>query len=284
MGAAAALLTLAAIGLVLSGDRPADESASPRIAAAGLPRIATAVTTRLPERPAGRQGVPTQKAIENARAFARDREGIVAFAIGNGRDLAAQKLGSRRFVSASVVKALLLAAELDRLRRDSLPLDAETRGLLTAMITISDNDAADAIYGRVGDEGLVDVARRAGMKRFQVAGYWGNAEITARDMVAFGGRLDPLLRGPHEGFANALLSDIAPEQRWGVPRAVGVRWRVRFKGGWRTTELGALAHQFARLDRDRGALSLAVLTDGQPSHDYATETIEGLASRLLAER
>ena len=47
------------------------------------------------------------------------------------------------------------------------------------MITISDNDAADAIYDRVGDAGLIAVAERAGMTRFTVAGYWGNAQIAA---------------------------------------------------------------------------------------------------------
>ncbi len=174
-------------------------------------------------------------------------------------------------------------AELDRLEEQDLPLDPTTRGLLTQMITVSDNAAADAIYGRVGDAGLRTVARQAEMRDFTVEGYWANAQITADDMTQFADNLDDLVKGPHEDFANELLRSIAPYQRWGIPTAVGERWRVRVKGGWRTTDTGALAHQFARLDRDRGSLSMAILTDGQPSHEYATETIQGLAARLLKE-
>ena len=45
----------------------------------------------------------------------------------------------RRFSSASVSKALLLAAELRRLQSEGLPLDDETKALLEPMITYSDN-------------------------------------------------------------------------------------------------------------------------------------------------
>jgi hypothetical protein len=44
-------------------------------------------------------------------------------------------------------------------------------------------------------------------------------------------------------------------------------------------------HQAAEL-RERGGpreLSLAILTDEQPSHDYGVETLEGVAARLLEE-
>ena len=62
------------------------------------------------------------------------------------------------FSSASVSKALLLAAELRRLRDDGAPLDDATRSLLESMITYSDNDAASAVYARVGDAGMTEVA------------------------------------------------------------------------------------------------------------------------------
>ena len=43
------------------------------------------------------------------------------------------------------------------------------------MIHVSDNDAATQAYDFVGDPGLYDVANRAGMRNFSVAGFWGNA-------------------------------------------------------------------------------------------------------------
>jgi hypothetical protein len=231
----------------------------------------------------GDPATPSPAGVEAANRFAATRAGVVAFSIIGSDGERNQRAGDRPFVSASVVKAPLLVAELDRLERGDLPLDGTTRDLLSRMITVSDNGAADAIYGRVGDAGLIAVAKAAGMRDFTVEGYWANAQITANDMARFARNLDALLKGPHRDYANELLRNIAPYQRWGVPTAVGERWQVRFKGGWRTTELGALAHQVARLDRDGESLSLAVLTDGQTSHEYATETIQGITARLLAE-
>jgi hypothetical protein len=222
--------------------------------------------------------------MRHAWRFARKRGGLVSFAVvcSDGR-LRGRDAG-RRYVSASLVKAMLLAAELRRVRRAGLPLDEGTAATLRAMITYSDNDAADTIYYRVGDPGLFDVARRARMRSFTVAGYWANARITAADMARFFSSLDEQLAGPHRAFALGLLGSVISEQRWGIPAATGKRWAVRFKGGWRSTELGALVHQAAELrDGDR-SLALAILTDGQPSQEHAIETIRGITERLLGNQ
>jgi hypothetical protein len=189
--------------------------------------------------------------------------------------------GDQPYTSASVVKALLLAAELRRLEAEGAPLDATTQGKLRAMIAYSDNDAADAIYYRVGDAGLMTVAARAGMESFSVAGYWASAQITAEDMARLFARLDRVFHGPHSEFGKGLLGSVIEEQRWGIPAAAGRSWNVRFKGGWRSTELGELAHQAAELQRDGERISIAVLTDAQPSQTYAQETVRGVAERLL---
>ena len=162
--------------------------------------------------------------------------------------------GERAYVSASVVKALLLAAELERRETGGLPLDGTTRALLTRMITLSDNEAADEIYERVGDAGLYEVAGRTGMKGFSVAGYWANAQITAEDMARFMWRLDDVLDGPDREFGLGLLGSITETQRWGIPEGAGREWDVRFKGGWRTTEMGELVHQAAELRNEHSAL------------------------------
>jgi len=280
---AAVIVPLAAASIALGGaaldagrERTGAERSRSASAAAAAPNSAIGGGGR-------RVALPTNDAIDSARRFAESRAGIVSFAVIDRSGHLYDRLGDRQFVSASVVKAPLLIAELDRLERDGLPLDAATRSTLTSMITVSDNAAADEIYYRVGDAGLAKVAAQAGMKHFSVSGYWANAQITAADMARFGRSLDDLLDGPHEEFANSLLRRIADYQRWGIPAAVGESWRVRFKGGWRTTELGALNHQFAQLDRDHDRLSLAVLSDGQVSHEYGTETVRGIAERVLKE-
>jgi hypothetical protein len=188
---------------------------------------------------------------------------------------------SRRYVSASVVKAMLLAAEMRRLRRERLPLDPASQDTLRAMITYSDNAAADVIYQRVGDAGLLDVARSAGMKRFTVFGHWANAQITAADMARCFARLPRLLAGPHRKWAMGLLASVVEEQRWGLPKAAGRGWSVFFKGGWRATGRGELVHQVGLLRIGGERVVIAVLTDGQPSREYAIHTVRGVAERLL---
>jgi beta-lactamase class A len=179
---------------------------------------------------------------------------------------------------------MLLAAELRRLRAGHDPLDASSRATLDAMITLSDNRAADSTYYRVGDDGLTEVARRAGMRNFEVSGYWANAQVTAADQARFFHRLHRNLIGRYRSFANGLLADITGSQRWGIFAGVGPGWRVQSKGGWRSTELGGLVHQAARIERRRGSggqIGVAILTDAQPSQDYAVDTIAGVTRRLF---
>jgi beta-lactamase class A len=220
--------------------------------------------------------------MRDAWGFARRRGGQVSIAVVDTWGRVRGRDGGRRYVSASVVKALLLAAELRRLERDSLALDSGTRELLTAMITHSDNDAADTVYARVGDPGLLEIARTAGMRRFSVNGYWANAQVTAADLARFFSRLPRLLPRRHRRTALHLLAAIQRDQRWGVPRAAGARWRVCFKGGWRATGRGELVHQAAWLRGEDRALAIAILTDAQPSRPFAIHTVRGIADRLLA--
>jgi hypothetical protein len=224
---------------------------------------------------------PSAADADRARRFIDSRTGSVSFAAIDAKGRMRSAAGDRNYVSASVVKALLLAAELRRLDAEGTALDPATKQLLSAMITYSDNDAADTIYYRVGDVGLMDVAARAGMESFSVAGYWANAQITAEDMARFFYRLDRIFESSFPEFAKGLLGGVVEEQRWGIPSATGKRWIVRFKGGWRATELGQLAHQAAELRRGGERISIAVLTDGQPSQAYAQETVRGVADRLL---
>jgi hypothetical protein len=226
--------------------------------------------------------VPSAAGFHAARDFAAGRAGLVSFAAINTEGELRGLDHARQYAAASVVKAMLLAAETRRLKQADAELDSETSSLLTAMITESDNDAADAIYARVGDEGLNAVAARAGMSGFTVAGHWGNAQITASDMARFFGDLDRQYPRELRVYAKGLLGSVIESQRWGVPAVAGDRWAVRFKGGWLPDH--ALIHQAAELDETDGdrTLAIVVLTDSQPSFEYGVETVEGVAARLLS--
>ncbi len=235
-----------------------------------------------------RDPYPSARAIRRAQEFAAGR-GDVSFAvidnsIGlNGYDL------DRTFSSASASKALLLAAELRRLRREDLPLDEETRDMLGPMITYSDNRAADAVYAQVGDEGLEEVAREAGMRDFEVTpGFWGGDKVTAADLARFFFRLEANLPGPRRAYAKGLLARISPVERWGIPQVTGHGWSVWFKGGWRPAgqkhTSGPVTHQAALLVHRGGErVALAVLSDETPGSATGFAAIEGITERLLAD-
>lgn len=228
------------------------------------------------------EAVPSAAAMRAAWRYAATRGGAVSIAAVNSEDELRGRAEDRRYAAASVVKSMLLAAELRRLKQSGEELDSETAALLGAMIARSDNEAADAIYARVGDAGLEAVAKRSGMRRFTVSGHWGNAQITAADMALMFADLDRVLVKLHREYALKLLGSVVEEQRWGIPQAAGDWWAARFKGGWLPDH--ALAHQAAELRQRNGPrkLSLAILTDDQPSHEHAVETVRGIAERLLA--
>jgi Beta-lactamase enzyme family len=226
--------------------------------------------------------IPRVRSLARAWRFARARGGEVSIAVVDSAGRLRGRRAGKRYISASVVKAMLLVAELRRLRASGESLDADSAGLLDAMITLSDNDAADAIYERVGDAGLLEVARRARMRRFGAHGYWANSEITAADMARLFARMPRLLPRRFRRAGLRMLAGVVEEQRWGIPEVAEPRWTVFFKGGWRSTGTGELVHQVALLRRRGGhRIAIAVLTDGQPSHDYGVGTVQGAARRLL---
>ena len=102
-------------------------------------------------------------------------------------------------------------------------------------------------------------------------------------MALFFDQLDETFPSRLERYAKGLLGAVTESQRWGIPSAAA-GYSARFKGGWRPTEIGQLVHQAAELRDGRRRLSIAVLTDGQPSMAVGVETIEGVTARLLGSR
>ena len=187
---------------------------------------------------------------------------------------------NRVYVSASLVKAMLLVAYLRGIGNRAP--DAGERASLGPMITVSSNDAADTVYYRVGDAALYRLARLVGMRHFSVAGYWANAHFSAEDQARFFNRIDRLVPKASRGYARALLSSIVGYQRWGFSRySLAAGFRTFFKGGWRGTGAGQLVHEAALFERGQTRISMAVLTDGNSSHDYGTETLRGVAARVF---
>jgi beta-lactamase class A len=216
--------------------------------------------------------------VAEARAYAHTRPGAIAFAVRTDDHLWGSHV-DERFPSASVLKAMLLAAYLRHVR--DRPLRASERALLTPMIRRSDNVAATTIRNRVGDGALSRLAHRVGMTRFRPGGaIWGNSQITARDQTRFFLHIDAVIPARHRAYALRLLRTVVPSQRWGIGRVPLPGWTVYFKGGW-GSGTGRVDNQVALLVKGDERVSVAVLTVADGSHAAGKATLRGIFARLL---
>ena len=228
-------------------------------------------------------GFPTPGNVGRAAAFLSSRAGRTAFATVDTEGRLSGLHEHWTFVSASVVKAMLLVAYLRRLdAMGQRHVDSASNSLLYPMINVSDNSAATQTWSIVGDGGLYAVAHAAGMTDFSIVGIWANAQISAADQAEFFFKMDSLIPREFVGYARFLLSTIAGYESWGIPAVARPRgYNVFFKGGWRGTGLGQLVHQVGRLEGHGRTFSIAVMTDGDPSMGYGIGTIQGMTGALL---
>jgi hypothetical protein len=248
---------------------------------APAPSLAASAPARA-AKPKGKpdRGFPWAKRLRAAARYASGRAGIVSFAVVDERGRMRGLHRGTQYSSASLVKAMLLVAYLRGARGRGL--SPSERALLGPMIRVSDNDAADAIYARVGPSGLRRLARRAGMRRFAASPAWGGSQVTAADQARFFRRIGSLLPRRHRKYGLGLLRRVISAQRWGIPRGAPRGWRVHFKGGWYPADAGGWrVHQGALLRRGRRRLGIAVLTSGDPGLRYGATTIAGVTRRLL---
>ena len=144
---------------------------------------------------------PWRPGVHSAVDYARHRRGIIALAITTPSRFSGWH-ATRTFPSASLLKAMLLAAYLRKGSVRGRSLTGSERSTLTPMIERSDNAAASRTLGWVGTSGLRKLARRAGMHRFTpVTPVWGNSRVDASDQAHFFLQIDRLMPGRHRAYA-----------------------------------------------------------------------------------
>jgi hypothetical protein len=184
--------------------------------------------------------------------------------------------------SASVVKVMFMVALLRQPDVRHAPLTAADKHVLGPMIRVSDNDAATAVYNRVGEPALYRLAHDAGMKHFTTQPTWGLSTITAREQARFLYGLERYIPKRHRGYAMHLLTRVVSYQRWGIPPVAPAGWKLHFKGGWSGAPSWRV-NQVMLLRRPPRRFALAILTREQPSYGYGEHSIEGVAERLLRD-
>jgi beta-lactamase class A len=247
--------------------------------------LALALMSALVAAPAAGATVPPKGWTPDVAAavkYARARRGNISFAVRVPGGRLYGYRTARTAPSASVLKAMLMIAYLNRRGVRSRALRRSDLALLTPMIRRSDNRTAYRIRVLVGAGGLYRIARKVGMRRFAAApaGSWGLSRITAADQTRFFLELERFVVPRHRATALRLLRTITRSQRWGIGEVTPKGWTAYFKGGW-GSGTGAIDNQVALLTRGDERVSVAVLTTADGSHAYGKATLRGVFKRLL---
>jgi hypothetical protein len=228
-------------------------------------------------------GFPGPVGVAHAASYLHRRAGRTAFAVIDSEGRLSGVHMHWTFVSASVVKAMLLVAYLRMLDAEGRHrIDSYSNSFLYPMIHVSDNDAATKTWSIVGNGQLYALAHAAHMTDYSVYTDWASSQISAADQARFFFEMNSLIPPEFRRYARFLLSTIAGDESWGIPAVARPRgYQVFFKGGWRGTNLGQLVHQVGRVVGHGRTFSMAVMTDGDPSMGYGISTIQGVTAALL---
>jgi beta-lactamase class A len=191
--------------------------------------------------------------------------------------------GSAHFDSASIVKVTILGAVLRKALDQHRYLTSTETTLLRAMITRSDNNAASALWAKLGHSYLQHFLNLAGMKQTVLGpdGYWGLTQVTAHDEMLLLRLLltsNRVLSSNSRAYALGLMAQVISSQRWGVPagapRSVTVHvkngWLPRATHGWRINSIGGFTWP-------KGWYSIVVLSMDNPTMSYGITTVEDIA-------
>jgi beta-lactamase class A len=224
------------------------------------------------------------KLARDIQAALTGRASTVALQVDDPRNgLGCWLHNSRQFDSASVVKVTILGALLRLALDQNRYLTSTEAAYAHAMITMSDNAAASALWAELGRSHLQHFLDLAGMKQTTLGpdGYWGLTQITAHDQILLLRLLlnkNSVLDSASRSYALGLMAQVIPSQRWGVPAGAPSSFTVHVKNGWlpRATH-GWRIHSIGCFTSKGGNYSIVVLTQDNPTMAYGIATIEGVA-------
>jgi beta-lactamase class A len=189
--------------------------------------------------------------------------------------------------SASVVKVTILSALLRKLQEQqhslTVHLTPQQQRLTTAMITMSDNNAASALWAQTGRPGLQHFLNLAGMRETQLGqdGFWGLTQITAHDELTLLRLLtstNTVLSAASRSYVLNLMAHVTPSQRWGVPAGAPTNVTVHVKNGWLPQPThGWRIHSIGSFSGHGRNYMIVVLTWNNPTMTYGVNTVQAVA-------
>jgi beta-lactamase class A len=186
------------------------------------------------------------------------------------------------FASASIVKAIILAALLRWHQQSGTPLSSWENDEATLMITESDNDAATDLWNEVGLRRMQDFLDLAKMDETRLGGdgFWGLSQVTAHDellLLELLTRPNSVLTAASRAYQLGLMARVVSSQRWGTPAGAPRGVTVHVKNGWLPDGTGWHVNSIGAFTGDDRNYLIAVLTDENASEQEGIDTIEAVA-------
>ncbi len=197
--------------------------------------------------------------------------GVVVYDITHNRYYAYNE--STPFLLASSAKVPILLSYLDLVEsQNRRPTTSETQ-LLTRMITLSDNDAAQTLFQARGwNSGQAQYLQKIGVSGYQPnPNGWGWATLPPSSMAQLFTLLyqGNILNEQDRSLAMKLLGAVDAGQRWGVGQAAPEGATVYMKDGWVAGPDGAWAMNSSGIVESGGeTYILSVYTQHQPSYSW----------------
>ena len=282
--AGAATTSAAAAGASRTAEVATSRAATAKASAAGSAAAAT-VTEGLCTGPAARRALAAQLSADIWKGL-RGRNGVHAVSVYDRvTGVYCMYNGSKHFDSASIVKAIIMAALLRWHQETKTPLSAWEKSEATLMITQSDNDAASDLWDELGMGKLQHFLNLADMGETQLGqdGEWGLTQVTAHDEML----LLKVLTAPNSvldaysrSYQLGLMAKVTSWEAWGVTAGTpsGVTWHV--KNGWLPDASGWHINSIGTFSGHGENYMIAVLSDNTDMNDdeqYGINTIEDVA-------
>lgn len=217
------------------------------------------------------------KGVRAAIRYAANRKGSVAFAYLPPDKAPVASHGNDSFSAHSLIEPMI-AVQWLRQHADR-DLTAGEQSSLSAMLEHDDDNQASALYRQIGREaGLQQLGDALNLRHFGTAPRWQDTQVTPLDMLQAFLRLAPMTPARHRDALTSWMASVGTDQAWGIPESWDLRWH--FKGG----EAGGAGHveadQCGWASNGNHTTALCVMTSGQPSSDYAHQTVATIAQIL----
>ncbi|TWE12370.1 serine hydrolase [Rudaeicoccus suwonensis] len=192
----------------------------------------------------------------------------------------------------STVKMVIMATVLRRCQELRINLSTTQMQLATAMITQSDNDAANALITWAGVANVQRVAGYYGMTSTHVQGgivagssnWWGYSTTTSKDLLSLINGLvwgTTVLTAAHRTYVLTLMSQVIAIERWGVcapPLPTSNTWAT--KNGWGPLGSAYVLNSAGHITGNGRNYTAVILTQAPAGFYYGQTTINGVSQLI----